>query len=50
MQWLDNDLVDFGKDVIPAMLRAGEPVYAFDFSTLNRIEDYVVVCPGRHVG
>ena len=39
--WLDNDLVDFGKDIIPAMLRAGEPVYAFDFSMLNRIEDYV---------
>jgi glucose-1-phosphate adenylyltransferase len=39
--WLDNDLVDFGKDIIPAMLRAREPVYAFDFSMLNRIEDYV---------
>ncbi len=42
-KWLDNDLVDFGKDVIPAMVSAGEPVYAFDFSTLNQIEDYVVV-------
>ncbi len=42
-EWLDNDLVDFGKDVIPAMVKAGEPVYAFDFSTLNQIEDYVVV-------
>jgi glucose-1-phosphate adenylyltransferase len=43
MKWLANDLVDFGKDVIPAMVRAGEPVYAFDFSLLNQIEDYVVV-------
>jgi len=42
-EWLDNDLVDFGKDVIPAMLKAGAPVYAFDFSTLNKIEDYVFV-------
>ncbi len=42
-KWLDNDLVDFGKDVIPAMIKAGEPVCAFDFSTMNRIEDYVVV-------
>jgi glucose-1-phosphate adenylyltransferase len=42
-EWLDNDLVDFGKDIIPAMLKAGAPVYAFDFSTLNQIEDYVVL-------
>jgi len=28
------------------MVKAGEPVYAFDFSTLNRIEDYVVVYQG----
>jgi len=42
-QWLDNDLLDFGRDVIPAMVEAGEPVFAFDFSTLNQIEDYVVV-------
>jgi glucose-1-phosphate adenylyltransferase len=45
-QWLDNDLLDFGRDVIPAMVNAGEPVYAFDFSTLNKIEDYVVVSRG----
>jgi glucose-1-phosphate adenylyltransferase len=44
--WLDNDLPDFGKDVIPAMVQAGEPVYAFDFSTLNQIEDYVTVSRG----
>ena len=42
-KWLDNDLVDFGKDVIPAMVKAGEPVYAFDFTTMNQIEDYVAV-------
>jgi glucose-1-phosphate adenylyltransferase len=41
--WLDNDLLDFGRDVIPAMVEADEPVYAFDFSVLNQIEDYVVV-------
>jgi glucose-1-phosphate adenylyltransferase len=42
-RWLDNDLLDFGKDVIPAMVRAGEPVYAFDFSTRNVIEDFIMV-------
>ena len=42
-QWLDNDLLDFGRDVIPAMVTADEPVFAFDFSVLNQIEDYVVV-------
>lgn len=42
-RWLDNDLTDFGKDVIPAMVTAGEPVYAFDFSRLNRIDDHVAV-------
>jgi len=45
-QWLDNDLLDFGRDVIPAMVAAGEPVYAFDFTVLNQIEDYVVVSRG----
>lgn len=42
-RWLDNDLVDFGKDVIPAMVKAGEPVFAFDFSALNRIDEHVAV-------
>jgi len=45
-EWLDNDLVDFGKDIIPAMVKAGAPVCAFDFSTLNEIRDYVVVTQG----
>jgi len=35
-----NDLEDFGKHVIPAMIAASEPVYAFDFAVLNRIEEY----------
>jgi glucose-1-phosphate adenylyltransferase len=46
-RWLDNDLLDFGKDVIPAMVKAGEPVYAFDFSTRNIIEDFVMVQRGE---
>ena len=46
-RWLDNDLLDFGKDVIPAMVSAGEPVYAFDFSTMNQIQDYVAVTSGE---
>lgn len=46
-RWLDNDLLDFGKDVIPAMVKAGEPVYAFDFSTRNIIEDFVMVQHGE---
>ncbi len=46
-RWLDNDLLDFGKDVIPAMVQAGEPVYAFDFSTLNQIQDFVTVTNGE---
>lgn len=46
-RWLNNDLLDFGKDVIPAMVQAGEPVYAFDFSTLNQIRDFVAVTKGE---
>jgi glucose-1-phosphate adenylyltransferase len=45
-RWLDNDLLDFGKDVIPAMVKAGELVYAFDFSTRNVIEDFVAITDG----
>ena len=45
-KWLDNELLDFGKDVIPAMVKAGEPVYAFDFSALNVIMDFVVIHQG----
>ena len=46
-EWLDNDLHDFGRDIIPAMVAAGEPVYAFDFSTMNQIEDFIVVSRGE---
>ncbi len=35
-----NDLTDFGRDVIPAMLKAGERVCAFDFTRDNAIEEY----------
>ena len=45
-KWLDNDLLDFGRDVIPAMVAADEPVYAFDFSIMNQIEDFVVESRG----
>ncbi len=38
---LDNDFADFGKEVIPAMVTDGEPVYAFDFTADNRIEEYI---------
>ncbi len=38
-----NELDDFGKHIIPAMIKQGEPVYAFDFSTKNHIEDYEMV-------
>jgi glucose-1-phosphate adenylyltransferase len=37
---LANDLEDFGKHIIPAMIAAGQPVYGYDFSTRNRIEEY----------
>jgi glucose-1-phosphate adenylyltransferase len=47
-KWLDNDLLDFGRDVIPAMVGAGQPVYAFDFSTMNQIEDYIVTVKKGH--
>ena len=32
---LTDDLLDFGKDVIPALVRQGEPVYAYDFTERN---------------
>ena len=34
-----GDYKDFGKDVIPAMIRSGEAVYAYDFSERNVIEE-----------
>jgi glucose-1-phosphate adenylyltransferase len=37
---LDNDLSDFGQHIIPAMLAAGNPVYAWDYSSCNSIAEY----------
>lgn len=37
---LDNDLLDFGKDVIPMLLRKGTAVYAYDFSERNVIPEW----------
>jgi len=37
---LDNDLLDFGKDVIPTLLREGVPVYAYDFTERNAIPEW----------
>ncbi len=36
---LRHHLNDFGRDIIPAMVSRGQPVYAFDFSEHNRIEE-----------
>ena len=45
--------LDAGRDEVEgvaatfaAMVDAGEPVYAFDFTALNQIEDYIVVSRG----
>ena len=37
---LDNDLVDFSRQVIPTMVDAGAPVYAYDFASRNTIQEY----------
>lgn len=37
---LQNDYEDFGKHVIPAMIKAGEPVFAYDFTERNRLAEY----------
>jgi len=37
---LDNDHLDFGKDVIPLLLRQGTPVFAYDFTKLNIIPEW----------
>jgi glucose-1-phosphate adenylyltransferase len=43
---LDNELADFGSDILPALAASNEPVYAYDFSKRNRIEDYIYVFEG----
>jgi glucose-1-phosphate adenylyltransferase len=37
---LDNDHLDFGKDVIPMLLRKGTPVFAYDFTQRNVIPEW----------
>ncbi|HYN41596.1 MAG TPA: glucose-1-phosphate adenylyltransferase [Thermoanaerobaculia bacterium] len=37
---LDNDLLDFGKDVIPMLLRKGTAVFAYDFTQRNNIPEW----------
>jgi glucose-1-phosphate adenylyltransferase len=34
-----SDYKDFGQDVIPAMIKSGEDVYAYDFTELNAIQE-----------
>jgi len=35
-----GDLLDFGKDVIPRLIRRGEPVFAYDFTARNRFSEH----------
>jgi glucose-1-phosphate adenylyltransferase len=44
---LDNEHLDFGKDVIPMLLRQGAPVFAYDFTRRNIIPEWEFV---RHEG
>ena len=37
---LAGDHLDFGKDVIPELVRQGVPVYAYDFTRRNRFEEW----------
>jgi glucose-1-phosphate adenylyltransferase len=37
---LDNDHLDFGKDIIPMLIREGGAVYAYDFTHLNVIPEW----------
>ena len=37
---VDNDLDDFSQQLIPRMVQAGLNVYAYDFVSHNRIEEY----------
>lgn len=40
---LDNDSLDFGKDVIPMLIRQGTPVFAYDFTQRNAIPEWEFV-------
>jgi glucose-1-phosphate adenylyltransferase len=37
---LANDLLDFGKGVIPLLLQQGAAVYGYDFTSRNRFEEW----------
>jgi len=37
---LENEYDDFGKHIIPMMIKAGDPIYAWDFSTRNAIAEW----------
>jgi glucose-1-phosphate adenylyltransferase len=37
---LAGDHLDFGRDVIPMLIRQGEPVYAYDFTQRNLFPEY----------
>ena len=37
---LQNNLTDFGRDIIPMMVKDGERVYAFDFMKYNVLKEY----------
>jgi glucose-1-phosphate adenylyltransferase len=43
---LADDRLDFGKDVIPHMIKGGEDVYAFDFSRDNVLPEYEYITEG----
>ena len=44
---LANDHMDFGKDVIPMLIRQGPPVFAYDFTRRNEIPEWEFV---KHEG
>jgi glucose-1-phosphate adenylyltransferase len=37
---LDNDLPDFGRNIIPLLVQRGMPVYAYDFTSRNKFEEW----------
>ena len=43
---LANDLLDFGKDIIPLMIAQGQPVAAFDFSRDAALAEYEYITEG----
>jgi len=45
-QVLASDWDDFGQDIFARLIEAGHPVYAFDFSTKNAIQEYQYITRG----